>query len=69
ETELDGEAWFGDVVGSGIDSFGLSHDEFYDVGKTHKPIMEEVRTQEPIVEKVIVKDYVSSKEDAKQGNG
>ncbi|GJZ39553.1 hypothetical protein Tco_0586116 [Tanacetum coccineum] len=86
---------------SGIDSFGLSHDEFYgiddlnlnsnkpvdlngsqnetqsklpvseepDVGKTHKLVMEEVRTQEPIVEKVIVKDYVSSKEDAKQGNG
>ncbi|GKD59444.1 hypothetical protein Tco_1296953 [Tanacetum coccineum] len=85
---------------SGIDSFGLSHDEFYgiddlnlnsnkpvdlngsqnetqsklpvseepDVGKTHKLVMEEVRTQEPIVEKVIVKDYVSSKEDAKQEN-
>ena len=27
ETELDGEAGFADVTGSGVDSSGLSHDE------------------------------------------
>ncbi|GJT14852.1 hypothetical protein Tco_0873558 [Tanacetum coccineum] len=31
EAELDGEAGFGDVVGSGIDSSGLSHDESFGV--------------------------------------
>ncbi|GJV38077.1 retrotransposon-related protein [Tanacetum coccineum] len=31
ETELDGEAGFGDVTRSGIDSFGLSHDESFRV--------------------------------------
>ncbi|GKD69990.1 hypothetical protein Tco_1324080, partial [Tanacetum coccineum] len=31
ETELDGEAGFGDVVGTGIDSSGLSHDESFRV--------------------------------------
>ncbi|GKE85945.1 hypothetical protein Tco_1559687, partial [Tanacetum coccineum] len=31
ETELDGEAGFGDVAGSGIDSSGLSHDESFRV--------------------------------------
>ncbi|GJW59894.1 hypothetical protein Tco_0109229 [Tanacetum coccineum] len=31
ETELDGEVWFGDVAGSGIDSSGLSHDESFGV--------------------------------------
>ncbi|GKE93550.1 hypothetical protein Tco_1574645 [Tanacetum coccineum] len=31
ETELDGEAGFGDVAGTGIDSSGLSHDESFGV--------------------------------------
>nr|GEX74870.1 hypothetical protein [Tanacetum cinerariifolium] len=31
ETELDGETCFGDVAGSGIESFGLSHDEPFEV--------------------------------------
>ncbi|GKC82671.1 hypothetical protein Tco_1138388 [Tanacetum coccineum] len=31
ETELDGEAGFGDVVGSGIESYGLSYDENFGV--------------------------------------
>nr|GFA06643.1 serine/threonine-protein kinase ATR [Tanacetum cinerariifolium] len=31
ETELDGEVGFGDVVGSGIDSSGLSHDKSFRV--------------------------------------
>ncbi|GJW29611.1 hypothetical protein Tco_0046486 [Tanacetum coccineum] len=31
ETELDGEACFGDVVGSDIERFGLSHDESFGV--------------------------------------
>ncbi|GKD71435.1 hypothetical protein Tco_1325525 [Tanacetum coccineum] len=33
-----------------------------------EPFVVEVRTQEPIVEDVIVEDYVSSEEDAKEGN-
>ncbi|GJZ56699.1 hypothetical protein Tco_0612193 [Tanacetum coccineum] len=59
ETELDGEAGFGDVVGSGIESFGLSHDESFGVEdldlnlNEHEPIMEEGNSQE----------------DAEQGNG
>ncbi|GKG16598.1 hypothetical protein Tco_0361555, partial [Tanacetum coccineum] len=31
ETELDGEAGFVDVAGSGVDSSGLSHDELFGV--------------------------------------
>ncbi|GKC59666.1 hypothetical protein Tco_1087264 [Tanacetum coccineum] len=31
ETELDGEAGFADVIGSGVDSSGLSHDESFGV--------------------------------------
>ncbi|GKG25508.1 hypothetical protein Tco_0398654, partial [Tanacetum coccineum] len=75
EAELDKEAGFSDVVGSGIDSPGLSHDESSGVDdldlnlNKHKPIVKEVRTQEPIVEEVIVEDYVSFGEDAEQGNG
>ncbi|GKC43923.1 hypothetical protein Tco_1061645, partial [Tanacetum coccineum] len=130
ETELDGEAGFADVAGSGVDSSGLSHDESFgvddldlnlnepvnlnvsqvetqselpvseeqselpvfeepDVGRTEEPILAEVSTQEPIVaevstevpiveevgtqefsvEDVVLEDYVSSREDAEQGNG
>nr|GEV34816.1 hypothetical protein [Tanacetum cinerariifolium] len=50
--ELDGEAGFADVPGSGVDSSGLSHDESFgepDVGPTQEPILAEVSTQEPIV--------------------
>nr|GEZ88713.1 hypothetical protein [Tanacetum cinerariifolium] len=47
KAKLDGEAGFGDVAGSGIDS-----------SRTHEPIVKEVRTQEPIVKEVIVEDYI-----------
>ncbi|GKD76516.1 hypothetical protein Tco_1339137 [Tanacetum coccineum] len=57
ETKLDGEAGFADVAGSGVESFGLSHDESFglpvseepDVGRTQEPIMAEVSTEEPIM--------------------
>ncbi|GKE19313.1 shikimate O-hydroxycinnamoyltransferase [Tanacetum coccineum] len=60
ETELDGEAGFADVIRSGVDSSGLSHDESFrppvseepNVGRTQEPIMAEVSTQEPIVAEV-----------------
>ncbi|GJT24799.1 mutator type transposase [Tanacetum coccineum] len=70
ETELDGEAGFADVTGSGMDSSGLSHDESFgvselpvseepDVGPTQEPILAEVRTQEPIMaEEFSVEDVV-----------
>ncbi|GKA26227.1 ribonuclease H-like domain-containing protein [Tanacetum coccineum] len=57
ETELDGEAGFDDVACSGIDSFGLSHDESFGVDDLNLNL------------NVIVKDYVSYEEDAEQGNG
>ncbi|GKD05320.1 hypothetical protein Tco_1180294 [Tanacetum coccineum] len=72
EIELDVEACFVDVAGSGVDSSGLN------VGPTQEPILVEVSTQEPImaeefsVEDVVVEDCVSSREDgedAEQGNG
>ncbi|GJX00556.1 ribosomal RNA small subunit methyltransferase [Tanacetum coccineum] len=62
ETELDGEAGFSDVAGSGIENFGLSHVECFGVDDlnlnlnehrlTQEPIMAEVRTHEPSVEEV-----------------
>nr|GEU80865.1 ribonuclease H-like domain-containing protein [Tanacetum cinerariifolium] len=64
ETELDGEAGFGDVAESGMESSGLSHDESFG-----EPIVEAVRTQEPITKEVIVKDYVSYGKDVEQING
>ncbi|GJU13545.1 retrotransposon-related protein [Tanacetum coccineum] len=56
ETELDGEAGFGDVAGSVVESYGLSHDESFRVNdldlNLNEPehIVAEVRTQEPIME-------------------
>nr|GEW79529.1 hypothetical protein [Tanacetum cinerariifolium] len=68
EIELDGEAGFANVAGSGVNSSGLSHDESFGVDdldlnineselilsevSTQKPIVAEVSTQEPIVVKV-----------------
>ncbi|GKC94896.1 hypothetical protein Tco_1160338, partial [Tanacetum coccineum] len=52
ETELDGEAGFIDVAGSGIDSSGLSHDESFGVDDLDLNLNEPVRTQEPIVTEV-----------------
>ncbi|GJY46128.1 hypothetical protein Tco_0435191 [Tanacetum coccineum] len=81
ETELDGEAGFADVAGSGVDSSGLSHDESFGVDDLDmnlnepEPILAEVSTQEPIVaeefsvEDVVLEDYVSSGKDVEQGNG
>ncbi|GJS89686.1 hypothetical protein Tco_0772322 [Tanacetum coccineum] len=50
-TELDGEAGFTDVVGSGVDSSGLSHDESFGVDDMDLNLNEPIvgRTQEPIV--------------------
>ncbi|GKB91106.1 shikimate O-hydroxycinnamoyltransferase [Tanacetum coccineum] len=64
KTELDREAGFGDVAGSGIESPGLSRTQEPIMAevKTQKSIVEEVRNQEPIVEYVLVEDY--SSEDA-----
>nr|GEW17176.1 retrovirus-related Pol polyprotein from transposon TNT 1-94 [Tanacetum cinerariifolium] len=50
--ELDEEAGFTDVAESGVESFGLSHDESFgepDVSRTQEPIVAEVNTQEPIL--------------------
>nr|GEV43493.1 hypothetical protein [Tanacetum cinerariifolium] len=47
KTELDGEAGFANVAGSGVESFGLSHDECRENSRT---IVVEIRTQEPIME-------------------
>ncbi|GJS00217.1 hypothetical protein Tco_0316725 [Tanacetum coccineum] len=71
KTELDGEAGFGDVAGSGIESSELSHDESFRVEyldlNLNKPVDLNVRTHVPILEEVIVEDYVNSGEDAEQG--
>ncbi|GJY89132.1 hypothetical protein Tco_0503760 [Tanacetum coccineum] len=50
-TELDGEAGFTDVVGSGVDTSGLSHDESFGVDDMDLNLNEPIvgRTQEPIV--------------------
>ncbi|GKB41729.1 hypothetical protein Tco_0886671 [Tanacetum coccineum] len=85
ETELDGEAGFGDVVSSGIDSFGLSHDESFgvdnldlnlnvtvDLNVSQTETQAELHVSEvPVSEDadVIVEDHVSSEEDVEQGNG
>ncbi|GJR24344.1 hypothetical protein Tco_0972871 [Tanacetum coccineum] len=69
ETILDGEAGFGDVARSDIDSSGLSYDESFGGDDLDLNLNEHVGLNEPIVEEVIVEDYVSFKEDAKQGNG
>ncbi|GJU79631.1 heat stress transcription factor B-4-like protein [Tanacetum coccineum] len=85
QTELDGEAGIADVAGSGVESFGLSHDESFgdddlDVNLnepepvvaeviTQEPILEEVGTQEPTMEDVVLEDYVIFGEDVEQGNG
>ncbi|GKC08134.1 hypothetical protein Tco_0999744 [Tanacetum coccineum] len=71
ETELDGEAGFADVVGSGVESYRLSHDESFGVDdldlnlnepinlnvSTQEPIMEKVSTQVPIVEEVGTQEF------------
>ncbi|GJR65642.1 retrotransposon-related protein [Tanacetum coccineum] len=42
ETELDGEAGFSDVAGSGIENFGLSHDESFGVDDLNLNLNEHV---------------------------
>ncbi|GJT15897.1 ribonuclease H-like domain-containing protein [Tanacetum coccineum] len=56
---------FGDVVRSGVESSGLSHDESFGVDDLDLNLNE----PEPIVKDVIVRDYVTSGEDAEQFNG
>ncbi|GKF44522.1 hypothetical protein Tco_0131074, partial [Tanacetum coccineum] len=47
------------VVGSGVDSSGLSHDEsFIDVGRTQEPILTEVSTQELIMAEVSTQEPI-----------
>ncbi|GJV95880.1 hypothetical protein Tco_1547457 [Tanacetum coccineum] len=65
ETELDGEAGFADVSGSGVDSSGLieTQSELFvseepDVGLTQEPILAEVSTQEPIVAEVSTQEPI-----------
>nr|GFB66462.1 hypothetical protein [Tanacetum cinerariifolium] len=61
EIELDGEASFTDVTGSGVGSSGLSHDESFrepNVGPTQEPILAEVSTQEPIVVEVSTQEPI-----------
>ncbi|GKA09697.1 hypothetical protein Tco_0689130, partial [Tanacetum coccineum] len=84
ETKLDGEAGFADVVGSGVDSLGLSHDESFGVDdldlklneEPDEPILAEFSTQEPIVADVSTQEPIVAEvsteapivEDAEQGN-
>ncbi|GJU36203.1 hypothetical protein Tco_1184557 [Tanacetum coccineum] len=68
ETELDGEAGFADVAGSGVDietQSELPVCEEPDVGRTQEPILAE----EFSVKDVVLEDYVSSGEDVEQYNG
>nr|GEY00285.1 hypothetical protein [Tanacetum cinerariifolium] len=61
ETEIDGEASFVDVLRSGVDNSGLSHDESFgepDVGPTQEPILAEVSTQEPIMAEVSTQEPI-----------
>ncbi|GKC66951.1 hypothetical protein Tco_1099549, partial [Tanacetum coccineum] len=51
ETELDEEAGFADVAGSGVDN----------VGPTQEPILAEVSTQEPIVAEVSTQETIMAK--------
>ncbi|GJV19101.1 hypothetical protein Tco_1368121 [Tanacetum coccineum] len=55
KTELDGEAGFADVAGTGVDietQSELPVSEELDVGRTQEPIVAEVSTQEPIMAEV-----------------
>ncbi|GKA38869.1 hypothetical protein Tco_0731420 [Tanacetum coccineum] len=62
EIELDGEAGFADVAGSGMDSSGLSHDESFGVDdldlNLNEPILAKVSTQEPIVSEVSTQELI-----------
>ncbi|GJU09594.1 ribosomal RNA small subunit methyltransferase [Tanacetum coccineum] len=79
ETELDEEAGFGDVARSGIESFGLSHDDSYGVDDLYLNLNEpldlnvsqiETQFELPVSkESDVVEDCVSFWEDVEQGNG
>nr|GEY13722.1 hypothetical protein [Tanacetum cinerariifolium] len=62
ETELEGEAGFAGVAGSGVDSLRLN------VGRTQEPILAEVSTQEPIVAEVSTQKPIVADVSTK-GNG
>nr|GEU84205.1 hypothetical protein [Tanacetum cinerariifolium] len=77
DTKLDGKAGFANSARSGVECFGLSHDESFRVDddldlNLNEPISlnrsEEVGTQKFTVEDVVLKDYVSSREDVKHYN-
>ncbi|GJY05512.1 hypothetical protein Tco_0371452 [Tanacetum coccineum] len=66
DTELDGEAGFTDVAGSGVDietQSKLPVSEEPDVGRTQEPILSEVGTQEPIVAEVSTEEDESAPTD------
>ncbi|GJZ06269.1 cystathionine beta-lyase, chloroplastic [Tanacetum coccineum] len=71
ETELDREAGFGNVAGSGIESSRLSRDESFRVDdlalnlNKPEPIVVEVRTREPIMEEGNGKEDESTPSDEK----
>nr|GEW43634.1 hypothetical protein [Tanacetum cinerariifolium] len=68
ETELDGEAGFADVLGSGVDSSGLSHDKSFGVDDLDLNL-NELRLALKSLLWQSVEDYVSFEEDAELGNG
>nr|GEY11152.1 hypothetical protein [Tanacetum cinerariifolium] len=64
ETELDGEAGFADVPGSGVDiktQYELPVSEEPDVGPTQDLILAEISTQEPIVAEVNTQELIVAK--------
>ncbi|GKC45033.1 hypothetical protein Tco_1062755, partial [Tanacetum coccineum] len=75
ETELDGEAGFADVAGSGVDNVGRTQEPIVAEVSTLEPIvaevhtMEEVGTQEFTVKDVVLEDYMSFGEDVEPCNG
>ncbi|GJT13094.1 hypothetical protein Tco_0860136 [Tanacetum coccineum] len=64
ETKSDGEIGFANIAGSGVDSSGLSRDEYFGVDdldlnlNEHEPILAEVSTQEPIVAEVSTQEPI-----------
>ncbi|GJX23914.1 hypothetical protein Tco_0228359 [Tanacetum coccineum] len=66
KTELDGEAGFGDVIGSGIDNSGLSHDESFRVDDLDLTIDLNVSQTETQVEVHVSEVFVSKEADVRR---
>ncbi|GKD15221.1 hypothetical protein Tco_1199628 [Tanacetum coccineum] len=67
ETELDGEAGFGDVARSGVDISGLSHDESFRVDDLDLNLNEPVDLN--VSQTKTQSKFLMSKEDVEHGNG